>query len=335
MTGHHVWGTFAVSDHVVKRAFVADVLLYDRLVVPTPTPDDMDRWEQNEWQPERLRSLLDVLYDPNPDYRLAVEVPWGPRQRQQWERRWQDEKKTARQRAQTRLEVADAVTFDDEILKRNRQAGLVDPLYVTRKFLYAEGDKRRDREFFERHPDVTVESVAAYPSFARFEEETAAEENSSDAGGPKRSAGLIGWEFFVPEDESRSDEDVLAAAADLARRETFQRKRADFHDLRRKTLAEGGGDPVFRARLEKGLKDYQEEMNKAGLGRAVRWAFWLGGTAVGAVGLRYGSHWLEGGALAFGQAPFLIDRMLPSPARGEYSKAAVMVHDARRHFGWE
>ena len=45
----------------------------------------------------------------------------------------------------------------------------------------------------------------------------------------------------------------------------------------------------------------------------MRWAFWLGGTAVGAVGLRYGSPWLEGGALAIGQAPFLIDRMLPSP----------------------
>jgi len=333
MTGHQVWGTFAVSDHVVARAFVADVLLYDRLVVPTPDPEDLARWEVNEWQPGRLRRLLDVLDDPNPDYRLAVEVPWGPRHRQAWERHWAGGKQTAHQRAQTRRETADAVAFDDEIIRQARQAGPVDPLYITRMLLFTEGNERRDREFFDRHPDVTVESIAAYPSFARFEEETAAgPEPGAVAAG---SAGLVGWQFFVPEDESRSDEDVLAAAADLARSSAFRRKRADFHALRRQTLADGGDDRVFRARLERGLMDYQEELNKGALGRTVRWAFWLGGSAVGAAALRYGSPWFEGGALALGQVPFLIDRMLPDPVAGEYSRAAAMVHDARRHFGWD
>ncbi len=335
MSGHQVWGTFAVSDHVVERAFVADVLLYDRLVVPVPTPDDVERWEANEWQPEQLRNLLNVLKDPNPDYCLAVEVPWGPRHRGKWEQRWAQAKLTVRERARARWGAADAVTFDDEILRRERATGVVDPLYITRELLYAEGDERRDREFFERHPEVTVESVAAYPSFARFEEETATGKEAAGDGEREGSVGLIGWEFFVPEDESLGDEDVLAAAADLARGEAFKRKRADFHELRRKTVAEGGSDQVFRARLEKGLREYQDEMRRGRFGQTVRWAFWLGGTAVGGTGLHWGSHLMQGAALAIGQAPFLIDRMLPAPAIGDYSRAAVMVHDARRRFGWK
>jgi len=163
MIGHQVWGTFAVSDHVVERAFVADALLYDRLVVPTPASDDLERWEANDWQPGRLRKLLDVLRDDNPDYCLAVEVPWGERHRNEWERRWAKEKLTARERTRTRLESADAVMFDDEILRQKRQRGIADPMFVTRKILFNEGDKRRDRALFERHPDAQPSSKNAPP----------------------------------------------------------------------------------------------------------------------------------------------------------------------------
>ena len=38
------WGTFAVDDHLGKRAFVADVLLYDRLVIPVPDARERERW---------------------------------------------------------------------------------------------------------------------------------------------------------------------------------------------------------------------------------------------------------------------------------------------------
>lgn len=41
-----LWGTFSVADHLRERAFVAEILLYDRLVIPVP-PDDEERgrWE--------------------------------------------------------------------------------------------------------------------------------------------------------------------------------------------------------------------------------------------------------------------------------------------------
>jgi hypothetical protein len=38
-----LWGTFSVRDHLVSRAFVADVLLYDQLVIPTMPENDDER----------------------------------------------------------------------------------------------------------------------------------------------------------------------------------------------------------------------------------------------------------------------------------------------------
>ncbi len=76
-------------------------------------------------------------------------------------------------------------------------------------------------------------------------------------------------------------------------------------------------------------------MRRSTLGIATRWAFWLGGLAIGAAGLHWSSPLLDGGSLAVGQAPFLIDRLLPTAAGTEYSEGAAMVHDSRRHFGWK
>ena len=54
-----LWGCFSVADHLAERAFVAHLLLYDRLVVPVPSDDDMDRWEAR-WNPTRQAELLAI-----------------------------------------------------------------------------------------------------------------------------------------------------------------------------------------------------------------------------------------------------------------------------------
>jgi uncharacterized membrane protein len=38
------WGAFSVVDHKDARKLAADVLLYDRLVLPTPMDWDRERW---------------------------------------------------------------------------------------------------------------------------------------------------------------------------------------------------------------------------------------------------------------------------------------------------
>ena len=76
-----VWGTFSVRDHLQPWAFVAEVLIYDRLVVPVPPEGDDDeeqRWVTERWDPARQRALLEILGD------LAVQVEWDADRRRQW-----------------------------------------------------------------------------------------------------------------------------------------------------------------------------------------------------------------------------------------------------------
>lgn len=59
-----VWGTFAVSDHCAARAFVADAMLYDRLVLPVPPANDKSEWERwtaKGWNPQRQQTLIEIL----------------------------------------------------------------------------------------------------------------------------------------------------------------------------------------------------------------------------------------------------------------------------------
>jgi hypothetical protein len=75
-----LWGTHSVADHCVARAFVADVILYDRVVIPVPPSDDPDeeaRWDAN-WNPERQRALLAVLGD------FAHTIEWSSELRDEW-----------------------------------------------------------------------------------------------------------------------------------------------------------------------------------------------------------------------------------------------------------
>jgi hypothetical protein len=79
------WATFAVNDHLQDNSFVADVLLYDKLVVPYPPPDDSEelkRWQVEEWSPAWLDSLREILGD------LVEPVPWNEYRRSQFSDRW-------------------------------------------------------------------------------------------------------------------------------------------------------------------------------------------------------------------------------------------------------
>ena len=68
-----LWGAFSVLDHLPERAFVSDVLVYDRLIIPVPVEGEDARWVRRD--PERQRIFLNVLKDGNPG--RVVEIPWN------------------------------------------------------------------------------------------------------------------------------------------------------------------------------------------------------------------------------------------------------------------
>lgn len=77
------WATYSVKDHLEKRAFVADIMLYDRIVVPHP-PDDKERalWADNGWDPDMLDQLLEII---GPD--RSRKIPWDEYRKQEWQNR--------------------------------------------------------------------------------------------------------------------------------------------------------------------------------------------------------------------------------------------------------
>ena len=76
-----LWGCYSVADHTVAHAFVADVLLYERLVIPVPASDDASDWEA-EWDPARQARLLEIVGE------IARRIPWTPARRADWRQRW-------------------------------------------------------------------------------------------------------------------------------------------------------------------------------------------------------------------------------------------------------
>jgi hypothetical protein len=85
-------GTFSVHDHLKSEAFLREVLVFDRLVIPYPDPDtpgEWDRWRQPDpsdpsvtWNPGRLDQILGVLgTEAEPGHngaQLAQRSMWNP-----------------------------------------------------------------------------------------------------------------------------------------------------------------------------------------------------------------------------------------------------------------
>lgn len=85
---HELWATFSVRGHCRRGAFIAEVLLYDKLVIPV-VPTDRDvaaedaqaqwaRWIENEWAPRRQTDIVEVLKD------RAELIPWTPQREAEW-----------------------------------------------------------------------------------------------------------------------------------------------------------------------------------------------------------------------------------------------------------
>jgi hypothetical protein len=96
-----LWGTFAVKDHLVERAFIADALLYDRLVIPTkPDKPGGSKWPSS-WDLPRQQEILKILGD------LAIQIPWDDRKRSFWQEKLDGSARSERAIARTEF----AVTF--------------------------------------------------------------------------------------------------------------------------------------------------------------------------------------------------------------------------------
>ena len=96
------WGTFSVTDHLGPRAFVADVILYDRLVIPVPDAQERERWSDLGRQPDILERKLAILNEPArrsgcPERSLVQPLAWTESFRKELDSTFPNERAKARQ----------------------------------------------------------------------------------------------------------------------------------------------------------------------------------------------------------------------------------------------
>jgi hypothetical protein len=240
-----LWGTFSVADHLRKHAFVSDVLLYDRLVVPVPeSASEHERWQGLGRDPDLQQELLGIVGE------LAVPVPWSVERHRQWVARYAAIAAPAEEPA-VRDDLAQAVAFDVRNVAQARrdatgpQAPGVDPddpgYLMTRMVLADEFGSVKDRALVARIPRIDeIEAVVAYGSYDAFARERGALTNEPAAG--TQPVFTFGWSFLVPDNSQRSDDDLLRAAVELAHADEVSDWRAAVQRWRRDSLLRGQSD---------------------------------------------------------------------------------------------
>lgn len=328
-----LWGTFSVHDHLVPRAFVADVLLYDRLVVPTLPEDQPEEQWPEFWDIKRQRTLLGDLAD------LAIAVPWDAQRRTQWQSRFDDVN------PETRLDAHAQINFaiEQDVASARNLANRDLPYRITRMLLQDYLNDAADDKLFRKlrvtrrvRPGSTLQAVSAYPDFAAFANDTGMTDSATPQEETLVPSSVFGWRFFVPESADTgldADRRLLEKAMNLANKPEFLELREYFYgwwtdfDASGMTAAEGRED------LETRISEYQKIIKGERWKDAARYAIKIGDALTGGLGLV--SEGVAASAEVFlGGADLLADARLRRANVPPRVKVAGMFHDARTRFGW-
>jgi hypothetical protein len=324
-----LWGTFAVDDHLRRRPFAAEVILFDRLVIPTPpawTPDALRDWPRS-WHPERLRDLMNALGD------YAVPMPWDETKRKRWEQAYSEHK-------QRRTEDAAGVSFDVQNIRTSPQD--TPAKYMTRVVITSiieEADNELVNNIRRLSLPITtqIETVVAYGSLEAFKIENLDRQVSpADRSFGTQNQGdalLLSWDFFVPEDQNLSDIRLLEKLVDKIEKDTeFRDHRRAFNELRR-SLSNGRASPQeAMAEIERRLVDYNRLLRSIGQLNTARTVLTYAAIAAPLVdfiapGVGTGS------GVVLGLASQTWSKWAPDPKPGPAEAAVAMVHDLRKEFG--
>jgi hypothetical protein len=324
-----LWGTFSVRDHLVPRAFVADVLLYDRLVIPTLPEDEPEEEWPESWDVERQRTLLGDLAD------LAIAIPWRKWLREEWQRRFDDANPDTRLDARAQINA----TIEQEVTSARSDL----PYLVTRMLLQDYLNAEANDKLFKKlrvtrkvRPGSTLQAVSAYPDFAAFANDTGMTDSVAAEGGPLVPSSVFGWRFFVPESADSgldADRRLLEKAMILANKSEFLELREFFYGWWSDFAGSGMTVAEGRQDLETRIAEYQKIIKGEGWKNAARYAIKVGDALTGGLGLL--SEGVAAGAEAFlGGADLLADARIRRANIAPRLKVAAMFHDARTRFGW-
>lgn len=302
-----LWGCYAVNDHMQPRAFVADVLLFERLVIPVPPegdPSALAAWDA--WQPGRQQELLEILGG------IAYPIPWSSRLRQQFAAKWAASGSADEVNAQADeirrafaggvsppAQQATIAVLGEELTDRVRDlpgvkalAVYADPLrfdrewYLTRAWPFVtarnpagSGLRKvvlpgRKWSFSAGWPIVTARKPID-PSPPEYEVEKAVPADEYQL------AKLLAGRFAIPENPDRSDQDMLKEAVDLAAEPAMADWRESYHAWISDMAASGLSDRTKVRQMDDMVKAYNSAVTKNKRAVAVKLSAVIVGTGVG------------------------------------------------------
>lgn len=294
-----VWGTFSVKDHCDPNAFVAEVMLYDRLVIPRP-PDEKERnrWRDEAWNPDLQDKLLSILGE------RAYVIDWDATREERWRSRFDGGSEIA----QATGDWAFAATRTELL------SGL--PRSVT-----------------------GIQAVTNYTSMEELERDLrlrpSAEGEAPLYGGT--AVAILAHEFLVPNDPRRDHEDLLKEAVELSSETASRRKRAAFWRWQREFLDDKGitdqtaiSDAVEE--MHDLLEDEKALVRRKNLRTGTQFAFLVGSVALGFLGGPLTAVAVGGAFVSVGH--FVADKLLEG-GPPDVDKPVSLLRDIRKQFGWK
>lgn len=224
-----IWASFSVFDHLKPGAFLSEVVMYDRLIVPVPPPGDRaewERWEAEGWDPSRQRELLSVLGP------VVRQVEWNQLRRDVWERNYRE-----------------ARSSPGQLLRQTLAGGMT-----------AMG-------LFDVAPAMAVPMVATSP-YTSLDELTAdlgIDREAMPVSLPASTvSAVVGRELLLPRDDSRSELEVLREAVHVVTREAdYRNARAALHERLRRFTRDGVTDAESLGAAVRELKQASDELERA------------------------------------------------------------------------
>ncbi|HEV2268661.1 MAG TPA: hypothetical protein VGR92_04310 [Steroidobacteraceae bacterium] len=203
---HQLWATFSVKDHCQPGAFVAEVLLYDKLLIPVvPTEEDglsaqeadaeWDRWLAAGWDPERQAEVTSILGDS------AELIPWTSALQGEWRARMEGGFAAARRNG-----YFESGTVLQRFAPAMARAVVAVSQYRSLKDLERAGIRRRTPE-------------TALPASSLL--------------------AVLGHELLLPDDPEQDEFDVLGRAVAESQKDEYRNRRRALFEWQQKFLGSG------------------------------------------------------------------------------------------------
>jgi|HubBroStandDraft_6_1064221.scaffolds.fasta_scaffold49495_4 hypothetical protein len=290
------WGTFAVMDHLLPNPFIADVLLFDRLVLPYP-PDQQERIRWSQWKPDHLDACLEALG------KRAYKVHWDKLQQIAYK-----EEQASASAALRRMDQLKYVS---------------DPGGMTRMVL-VKNVQNQMNELDARPPLV----MTAYPSAIRFKNDSGIDPKKLDSG---RVKALFSHRFLVPKCAPADELKLLKDLVALSSGKEFADKREMFYQWQEDVVLKENLNAVQAVNeMESLLRELDEITKKATKKRYMKFACLVLDIGADFVPMGHTMEKIGKGTLKVAQ--FAVDGK-EVIARSELG-AAAMFHDARKVLGW-